>query len=110
MKLRLRSLQKANLGLIRVDEPEKRLFFIYRWAQGTGDVHIFRWGNYARDDRYVNFYRASDGELKGVICPVNEFPELDQGAERIDLGESKRNSPSLQITRHAVWPDPTSRL
>ena len=35
----------SSLGLIRVDEPEKRLFFMRRWAQGTGDVHIFRWGS-----------------------------------------------------------------
>jgi hypothetical protein len=64
-----------SLGLIRVDEPEKRLFFMRRWAQGTGDVHIFRWGTYDRNAIFVNFYRASDGELKATAGPTNEFPE-----------------------------------
>jgi hypothetical protein len=74
-----------TLGLIRVDEAEKRLFFMRRWAQGTGGVHIFRWGRYELTDIYVNFYRARDDELKAVIGPYDEFPEIDPRAARIDL-------------------------
>jgi hypothetical protein len=75
----------VSLGLIRVDEPEKRLFYMVRWAQGTGDVHVFRWGTYDRNHIFVNFYRARDGELKGVIGPSHEFdPEIDPAADRID--------------------------
>jgi hypothetical protein len=52
------SIIPEGLGLIRVDEDEKRLFYMRRWALGTGDVHIFRWGNHDRNEIYVSFYRA----------------------------------------------------
>jgi hypothetical protein len=45
----------SRLGWVLVDEPKKCLFFMRRWAQGTGDAHVFRWGSYTRDTHYVNF-------------------------------------------------------
>ena len=76
--------QISSLGLIRVDESEKRLFFMRRWALGTTDVHIFRWGSYDRNEIFVNIYRAKDGVLKANVGPVAEFPEIDPVADRID--------------------------
>jgi hypothetical protein len=84
------SMTPESLGLIRVDEAEKRLFFMRRWAQGTGDVHIFRWGSYDRNHIFVNFYRAKDGELKATAGPYNEFPEIDPAAYRINLAAWKK--------------------
>ena len=71
--------------------PEKRLFFMRRWAQGTGDVHIVRWGSYARKHNiYVYFYRAKDGVLKAKVWPAEEFPEIDLLANRIDQAAWKK--------------------
>ena len=68
-----------SLGLLRVDEAAKCLFFMRRWAQGTGDAHVFRWGSYDRNAIFVNFYRAKDGELKGVIGPHGRIPRDRSG-------------------------------
>jgi hypothetical protein len=81
--------QIQSMALVIVDEPNKCLFYMRRWAQGTGDAHVFRWDHYERDNIYVNFYR-SDGSLKAVLGPSIEWPELDQNQERADLAEWKK--------------------
>jgi hypothetical protein len=63
---------REHLGLVVVEEAEKRLFFLRMWAEGTGDAHIFRWDKVTREAHQVLFYRA-DGELKGVITRMREY-------------------------------------
>jgi hypothetical protein len=30
-------------AVLQSDEPNKCLFYMRRWAQGTGDAQVFRW-------------------------------------------------------------------
>jgi hypothetical protein len=63
----------SSVALVIVNEPDKCLFFMRRWAEGTGDAHILRWDRYEQNKFFVNFYR-SDGTLKALIARANEFP------------------------------------